>query len=97
MLKLMKNLELEIPDYVEEEDPTKILRRNANKLIDWTIPKKNINDIKKLYDIHCKNFKKRKADVIEIKEEKHPKFENEIKTEYKIEKISLNEEVIVID
>lgn len=57
----MKQLGLEIPEYDSNIDPTKFDNGNdKNKILEWTIRKSYINDAQNLYDIYCKN-KRRKV------------------------------------
>lgn len=77
LVQLMKNLKLEIPIYSKSNDPTKT---SDDIILDWTIKKSYIENIKKLYNLHCKNFKKRK--LLELKEDnciikKRAGFKNE--------------------
>lgn len=58
----MKNLKLEIPDYSKSMDPTKT---GEDITLDWTITKSYIENIKKLYNLYCKNYKKRKLELKE--------------------------------
>lgn len=57
LVKVMKKLGLEIPEYSNEIDPTK---RLEDTVLDWTIKKEDITEAKDLYDMYCKNYKKRK-------------------------------------
>ncbi|XP_017773024.1 PREDICTED: NAD-dependent protein deacetylase Sirt6 [Nicrophorus vespilloides] len=68
MVKVMKKLGLEIPEYTPEMDPSKTEGlHDGSKLIEWTIFKDDLNSAKKLHEIHCKNFKKRKLEMKDIK------------------------------
>lgn len=69
LLKIMNCLQLEIPHYSEDMDPTK--RRNDN-IVEWNYLRLSINDMKNMYNVHTKRFKK-------IKLERKLKRENEDK------------------
>lgn len=65
----MKNLGLEIEKYCSKEDPTKVEGLDSYaKALDWSIHKDEIESTKNLYDIYCKNYKKRKVEIEELKE-----------------------------
>lgn len=57
LIKVMKKLGLEIPEYSQDIDPTK---RVEDTVLDWTINKKDIAEAKNLYNMYCKKHKKRK-------------------------------------
>ncbi|KAI4458776.1 nad-dependent protein deacetylase sirtuin-(6/7) family member [Holotrichia oblita] len=60
LVKIMKQLGLEIPEYDSNVDPTKFDNQNdTNKILEWTIRKAYINDAQNLYDIYCKNKRRR--------------------------------------
>lgn len=58
LVKVMKKMGLEIPDYSNNIDPT---RCEEDIVLDWTIRKENITEIKQLYNMYCKNHRKRKS------------------------------------
>lgn len=58
LVKVMKKLGLEIPEYTKEMDPTK----QKDDSLEWTIMKAHISEVKKLYNLYCKGYKKRKRD-----------------------------------
>lgn len=58
MRKVSKYLGVEVPEYLTETDPT----RKAS-LQDWSIMKEDLDQAKKLYDLYCKNYKKRKLEI----------------------------------
>lgn len=58
LTKVMKKLGLEIPEYSFDIDPTK---RAEDSVLDWTIRKEDINEVKQLYNIYCKKHRKRKS------------------------------------
>lgn len=58
LVRVMKRLSLEIPDYEKENDPTK----NCTLCIDWTINKAYVQEIKCLYSLYRKQLRKRKID-----------------------------------
>lgn len=67
----MKRLGLEIPEYSKESDPTKFGGENNCITIPWDIHSEDLKEVKNLYDIYCKNFKKNKLlKVTHKKEEK---------------------------
>jgi hypothetical protein len=52
MVQLMKVLNLPIPEYSREKDPTKLI--TDDKLhIDWTIPDSSVKIMRKLYEGKC--------------------------------------------
>jgi hypothetical protein len=62
----MKLLDLPIPEYSREKDPTKLVSGDSGTYIDWTIPDSNVNIMRTLYEEKCcKQPKKRalKADI----------------------------------
>lgn len=56
MTKLMKRLGLEIPEYLQADDPTKKVFED----IEWTIPIENIKEIEKIYNLKLKDFSNKK-------------------------------------
>lgn len=67
LTKVMKKLGLEIPEYSHDIDPTK---RLEDTVLDWTIKKEDIVEVKNLYNMYCKKHRKRKLDVKQIKSKK---------------------------
>jgi hypothetical protein len=60
MVQLMKVLNLSIPEYSREKDPTKLITDDNKLLIDWTIPDSSVKIMRKLYEGKCcKQSKKR--------------------------------------
>lgn len=55
LVQVMKKLQLEIPEYCNDIDPTKT---SDNITIDWTIKKSDIEEIKNLYNLYRKNKKR---------------------------------------
>jgi len=53
MVQLMKILNLPIPQYSREKDPTKLITDDSKLLIDWTIPDSNVKIMRKLYEGKC--------------------------------------------
>ncbi|XP_057668008.1 NAD-dependent protein deacetylase Sirt6 [Diorhabda carinulata] len=96
LTKVMKKLNLEIPDYSFDIDPTK--NQLPNSVIEWNISKPDINTIKLEYDKLVKYYKKRKSEEKLLNNSKiKPKIkklskgsyvnrENIIKSEIKIRK-----------
>lgn len=66
MVRVMKKLNLEIPEHSSDTDPTKS-RGNSN--IDWSVKKSDVAEVKQLYNIYCKNYKKRKLNEAQISKE----------------------------
>lgn len=64
LVKVMKKLGLEIPEFTKEMDPTK--QKDEN--LEWTIMKAHISEVKKLYNLYCKGYKKRKRNEIKKSE-----------------------------
>lgn len=58
LIKVMKRLGLEIPEYSNDIDPTK---RAEDVVLDWTIRKEDISEVKQLYNMYCKKHRKRKS------------------------------------
>lgn len=74
LMKIMKKLGLEIPEYDTTTDPTKIENVNDKKrLLEWTIRKSYIEDAQSLYDIYCR--KKRRRTIKKDKKEVNTKIE----------------------
>ncbi|XP_044259827.1 NAD-dependent protein deacetylase Sirt6 [Tribolium madens] len=74
--KVMKRLGLEIVEYCEKYDPT---RMNPYETLNWNITKCNIKEIKAMYDLYCKKTKKRKLEIkkqfdLKIKKEEKPEI-----------------------
>ncbi|XP_056648325.1 NAD-dependent protein deacetylase Sirt6 [Diorhabda sublineata] len=96
LTKVMKKLNLEIPDYSFDIDPTK--NQLPNSVIEWNISKPDINTIKLEYDKLVKYYKKRKSEekllnnskikpkIKKLSKGSHVNRENIIKSEIKIRK-----------
>ena len=90
MVQLMKVLNLPIPEYSREKDPTKLIT-DDKLLIDWTIPDSSVKIMRKLYEVKCckqsrkRGYKpsiKRKGDLLDFEQTKRkPKEEAEEKCE----------------
>jgi hypothetical protein len=87
MVQLMKVLNMSIPEYSREKDPTKLITDDNKLLIDWTIPDSSVKIMRKLYEGKCcKQSKKRgykpiierKGDLLDFGQMKRrkPKEEN---------------------
>jgi len=74
MEMVLKRLGIEdIPEYNEDEDPT----RKEDFSVNWNIPKKQLNSIEKLYKERTEKNKKRKGDeVVSKKKTKKTKAED---------------------
>lgn len=82
----MKKLDLEIPDYSSDTDPTK--DQAVGRALEWNINKFDIRHIKTQYDKRFKEFKKRKSEEkVWKKNSKMIKTECFVKTEVKKEEI----------
>ncbi|KAK9881499.1 hypothetical protein WA026_016382 [Henosepilachna vigintioctopunctata] len=68
--KIMKKLCLEIPEYSKSLDPTKFEGENNKVIIPWNIQGEVLKEIKDLYDIYCKDFKKKKNKINHTDDEK---------------------------
>ncbi|XP_025833249.1 NAD-dependent protein deacetylase Sirt6 [Agrilus planipennis] len=89
-VQVMKHLQLEIPEYSYENDPTK----KINDVIEWTIHPVYVKDAKKLYDTFSKKPKKRKSDEdVLIKNEKKKQNDSSEFNSYKIDEKSASENV----
>ncbi|XP_045463580.1 NAD-dependent protein deacetylase Sirt6 [Harmonia axyridis] len=75
--KIMKRLGLEIPEYSKETDPTKFGGEDNKISIPWDIVREDMKEVKDLYDIYCKNFKKKKMLKVAHKREEKKKDEND--------------------
>ncbi|KAG5879735.1 hypothetical protein JTB14_033337 [Gonioctena quinquepunctata] len=60
IVKVMKKLGLEIPEYSLEIDPTK--NHQPDTVLEWNITKQDIDSIKTKYDKLVKDYKKRKSE-----------------------------------
>ncbi|KAL4711012.1 hypothetical protein ACJJTC_017977 [Scirpophaga incertulas] len=56
--KVMDILCYDIPNYNEEEDPTKLA---DTSMIDWTISRKNVIALEKIFKLKCKGVKKKRS------------------------------------
>jgi ribosomal silencing factor RsfS len=57
----MKLLDLPIPEYSREKDPTKLVSGHGGAYIDWTIPDNSVKIMRLLYEEKCcKQSKKRR-------------------------------------
>lgn len=65
MTQVMSNLNLEIPEYSSKLDPTKC--NESLNVIEWTIEKMFIKQIKHLYEAKCTKKRKLLKSVEEIK------------------------------
>jgi mono-ADP-ribosyltransferase sirtuin 6 len=72
--KVVKRLGLEISGYTDAIDPTRTNLRYGSA--DWNISNNDIKEIKALYDLYCKNFKKRKLEIKKDGETKITKKED---------------------
>lgn len=84
----MKLLNLQIPEYSKENDPTKSITDGDKLLIDWTIPDSSVKIMRKLYEGKCcrqskkrghKTSIERKGDLLDFEQAKKrkPKEEEE--------------------
>nr|XP_023021026.1 NAD-dependent protein deacetylase Sirt6 [Leptinotarsa decemlineata] len=97
IVKIMKRLGLEIPEYSSEIDPTKY--RDSDSVVEWNILKQDVEKIKLQYDKLIKDYKKRKAEesLLNIKK-KMPKSKKWIKEEkIKKEKLVKKENIVSED
>lgn len=58
LVKVMKRLGVELPEYSEENDPTKQIPCD----LEWTIPPRLVKEIDEQHKSMLKEFKKRKSD-----------------------------------
>jgi hypothetical protein len=86
----MKVLNLSIPEYSRERDPTKVITDDNKLLIDWTIPDSSVKIMRKLYEGKCckqsrkRGYKpgiERKGNLVDFEQmkRKKPKEEEEEK------------------
>jgi hypothetical protein len=86
----MKVLNLHIPEYSREKDPTKLITDDNKLLIDWTIQDSSVKIMRKLYEGKCckqsrkRGYKpsiERKVDLLDFEQMKRrkPKEEEEEK------------------
>ncbi|GJQ86337.1 putative NAD binding protein [Trypoxylus dichotomus] len=62
LVKVMKKLGVEIPEYDTSIDPTKTpLEDDKRGVLEWTIRKSYVDDVQSLYDIYCKNKRRKIA------------------------------------
>jgi hypothetical protein len=82
----MKLLELPIPEYGSEKDPTKLIQSGSKSLIDWTILDNSVKIMRTIYEGKCcKQSKKRgfnkgierKDDLLDFKQIKRRKPKDE--------------------
>lgn len=90
----MEVLNLPIPEYNRERDPTKLITDGNKLLIDWTIPDSSVKIMRKLYEGKCcKQSKKRgykpsierKGDLLDFEQMKRRKPKEEEEEEEKCE------------
>ncbi|KAF5279521.1 hypothetical protein FQR65_LT03343 [Abscondita terminalis] len=86
MVKLMKCLGLEIPEYSAELDPTK---RNNDDIVEWDFSRGNIKEMKNMYNNHIKKFKQLKLER-KLKRENDINIKSEVK-KFKDEKLAEGE------
>lgn len=88
MKKVMKKLGLEIPEYSADADPTK---RLEDTVLDWTIRREDISEVKSSYNLYCKKHKKTKLE--DVKQEKltfsEKKQDTLIKTQSEADSVNL--------
>lgn len=82
MVRLMKLLDLPIPEYSSEKDPTKLIQSGHESLINWTVPDSSVKIMRTIYEGKCcKQSKKRgfnkdierKDDLLDFKQIKRKK------------------------
>jgi len=93
MVQLMKILNLPIPEYSREKDPTKLITNDNKLLMDWTIPDSSVKIMRKLYEGKCckqsrkrgykPSIEKKGDDLLDFEQMKRrkPKEEEEEKCE----------------
>lgn len=80
MQKVMKKLDLEIPAYTADIDPTK--NQLPDSIIEWNIYKEDVKVMKEKYENLMRNYKKRKAEEkLLMSKLKKPKNKKWIKDE----------------
>ncbi|KAK5649412.1 hypothetical protein RI129_000441 [Pyrocoelia pectoralis] len=75
LIKIMKCLQLDIPQYTEDLDPTK--RKNI-EIVEWNYLRVNVVDMKNMFNAHTKKFKQ-----IKLEKKLKRKNEDEFKKEEK--------------
>ncbi|XP_050669924.1 NAD-dependent protein deacetylase Sirt6 isoform X1 [Leptidea sinapis] len=86
--KVMNILELDIPGYSEADN---YIKQAENKLIDWTISKKDVLSMEKVYKAKCKGVKKLRV-LLKSKREDVTSNENDIVKD-KIIKLEIKNEI----
>ena len=75
LIKVMKYLGLEIPEYSEDWDPTK---RKTSEIVEWNFMRVNVCEMKNMYNSHTKKYKQ-----IKLEKKLKRQNENECKSEEK--------------
>ncbi|XP_041980498.1 NAD-dependent protein deacetylase Sirt6 [Aricia agestis] len=90
--KVMNILNLEIPTYNEEENFTKLAE---NSIIDWTINRKDVLALEKVFKSKCKGVKKKRI-LVKSKRKSEDVSENVLDDDKtKIVKLEIKEEIAV--
>lgn len=71
----MKLLDLPIPEYSREKDPTKLVSGDSGAYIDWTIPDSNVKIMRTLYEEKCCKQSKKRAHKTDIERKDDLDFE----------------------
>lgn len=73
----MKLLDLPIPEYSREKDPTKLVSGDSGAYIDWTIPDSNVKIMRTLYEEKCCKQPKKRACKTDIERKDDLDFEQQ--------------------
>lgn len=75
LTKLLKKLNIELPEYCEDYDPTK--KVNNGDIEEWTVEQNWVKDTEKLYNVKIKEYVKRKKDATDYECDKKIKLKEE--------------------